>query len=332
MKITLPRMYLSGFRAVLKEHKDKNYEMELLWIKRSGCKYRCMNFAYVAPGAFYYQPKIVDMYKACIAKDVGIFMDSSAFSFYQFLLKAGGKRAANKKVLSEKEFNKLRDKTVQQYVDFVKKDSKHWDFYANFDYRKNCELIWNMQKKLEGMGIAPAPVYHGDDSLDWFKRYCDNGYKIICIGGFPINRRGFLPKRRFFEKLFKIAESYNVKLHGFAFTYISSMLEFPWFAVDSATWAKTAAYGMILTPDNDRSVMRSIHVSDRHTNNRASYNYMPKSIQREIENVVEKAGFDFDMIRTSVYERCTYNAWVYTHLDQFVDLDYAKSDWEDLLG
>lgn len=324
-------MYLSGFRAVLKEHKDKNYDMELLWIKRSGCKYRCMNFAYVAPGAFYYQPKIVDMYKACIAKDVGIFMDSSAFSFYQFLLKSGGKRAANKKVLTEEEFNKKRDQTVQQYIDFVKKDQKHWNFYANFDYRKNCEIIWKMQKYLEKKGINPAPVYHGDASLDYFKRYCDNGYKIICIGGFPQRRRGFLPKRRFFEKLFRIAESYNVKLHGFAFTYISSMLEFPWYAVDSATWAKTAAYGMILVPDRDRNVMRSIHVSDRDTSNRTSYNLMPKSIRKEIEDLVDKAGFDFDAIRTSVYERCTFNAWIYTHLEDFVTMEYAKADWEDLL-
>ena len=323
-------MYLSGFRAVLKEHKDKNYEMELLWIKRSGCKYRCMNFAYVCPGAFYYQPKIEDMYKACIAKDVGIFMDSSAYSFFQFILKDSGKKSSTKKSLTEKEFNDKRDKTIKQYVDFVKKDSKHWDFYANFDYRKNCELIWNMQKKLEKQGIAPSPVYHGDDSLDWFKRYCDAGYRIICIGGFPQKRRGFHPKRQFFEKIFKIADEYKVKLHGFAFTYIASMVEFPWYAVDSSTWAKTAAYGMILVPDNDRNVMRSIHVSDRHSANNSSYNLMPKTIQREIEDLVTKAGFDWDKIRTSVYERCTYNAWIYMHLDKFLDLDYTKATWEDL--
>lgn len=331
MKIKLPRMYLSGFRAVLKEHKDTNYEMELKWIERSGCKYRCMNFAYIAPGAFYYQPKIVDMYKAAIKKNVGIFMDSSAFSFYQFLLKQGGKRSSSKKVLTEKEFNEKRDKTVNQYIDFVKQDNKYWDIYCNFDYRKNCQIIWDMQQYLEKKGINPAPVYHGDNSLDWFKKYCDKGYKLICIGGFPQRRRGFHAKRKFFEKVFYIAEEYGVKLHGFAFTYISSMLEFPWFSVDSATWAKTAAYGMILVPDRDRNVMRSIHVSDHHTNNRTSYNHMPKSIRREIEDEVNRVGFDFEELRRSVYERCTYNAFIYSHLENYIDLEYKKANWENLL-
>jgi hypothetical protein len=331
MKIKLPRMYLSGFRAVLKEHKNRNYEFELDWIKRSGTKYRCLNFAYVCPGAFYYQEKIREMYDAAIAKNVGIFMDSSAFSFYQFVRKQGGKLSANKKILTEQEFEEQKNKTVKQYIDFVKSDSKHWDVYCNFDYKKDCDIIWDMQKYLEKKGIRPAPVYHGDMSLDFFKRYCDEGYKLICIGAYPAKRRGFLPKRKFFEKIFRIAEEYKVNCHGFAFTYISSMLEFPWWSVDSATWAKTAAFGMILVPDNDRSVMRSIHVSERQTGNPVTYNRMPKSIRREIEDSVDKAGFDFDKLRTSIFERCVYNAWIYNHLDQFIDLTYKKANWEILV-
>src|SRR5689334_20777316 len=121
MKVILPRIYLSGFRAVMKEHKEDHYKYELEWIKRSQTKYRCMNFAYVCKGAFYYQPKIEEMYLACIEKNVGVMMDSSAFSFFMFLLKQSGKKASNKKSLTDEEFDKLRDKVVKQYVDFVNK-------------------------------------------------------------------------------------------------------------------------------------------------------------------------------------------------------------------
>jgi hypothetical protein len=88
---------------------------------------------------------------------------------------------------------------------------------------------------------------------------------------------------------------------------------------------------MILVPDNDRSVMRSIHVSERQTGNPVTYNRMPKSIRREIEDSVDKAGFDFDKLRTSIFERCVYNAWIYNHLDQFIDLTYKKANWEILV-
>jgi hypothetical protein len=88
---------------------------------------------------------------------------------------------------------------------------------------------------------------------------------------------------------------------------------------------------MILVPDENRSVMRSIHVSDRETKNGVSYNRMPKSIRREIEDMVNKFGFDFDEIRKSVYERCTYNAFVYNNLEKFIELDCNKAKWENLL-
>lgn len=332
-KLKLPKLYLSGFRPTLAAHKDKNWEYELEFIRRSKLTHRCLNFAYIYPGAFYYQKKMEEMYRACLHEKINIMMDSSAFSFWMFMKNQSGAISKSKKVIDDKQFNKMKDKVIDQYVDFCKSDGKKWDWYANFDYRKDCEIIWKMQLELEKKGLKPTPIFHGDSSLDYFKRYCDRGHKTIAIGGAP-KKRGHVRRRRFFERLFRIADDYKVGLHGFAFASIASLTEFPWESVDMSTWAKTAAYGMILTSDRDRSVLRSVHISDRPTTNKITYNTMPKSVQREIEEEVENNGFDFQKLRdskTGNYERCIYNAWYYSHLDKFIHMVNNKANWEVLI-
>jgi hypothetical protein len=271
------------------------------------------------------------MYLACLQEKVKVMVDSSAFSFWMMVKNRGGTVSKGKKILTDSEFIKLKDKVVDQYIDFINTNESKIDWYCNFDYIKDSETIWKMQLELEKKGLKPAPVFHGDSSLDYFKRYCDLGHKLICIGGFPKARRGHIPRRKFFERLFRISEDYKVNLHGFAFTNIANLLEFPWWSVDSATWAKTAAYGMILVPDKDRSVMRSIHVSDRATKNKISYDFMPREIKKEIEEFVEDKGFDFGKVRSSIYERCIFNAYIYSHLDKLIDLENRKADWEPYL-
>lgn len=331
-KRLFPRMYLSGFRAIMKEHGDRHKKFEFKWIERSKVKYRCFNFGYICKNAFYFQPRMRESYDAHVERNIGIFMDSGAFSFYQMYNKAHtGKVTSTKKQVDDKQFQKLRDQTIDLYEKFIKKEGSHWDFYANFDYVKDCDIIWEMQKALEKRGLRPAPVYHGDKSLDYFRRYCDKGYKIVCIGMYPRARPTWDKKRRWFEKLFSIAEPYGVKLHGLAVTNLSSMSDFPWYSADSATWAKVASYGGIVVPDPEKNIIKTIHVSDRASGNPSSYNRMGKEVRREIEELVESNGFDFQKVRTNLFERSTYNAYVYANLDTLIEMNTTKTDWERLI-
>ena len=322
----------------MKAHANDSYNYELKLVKRSGMKYRCFSFAYVWPKAFYFSEAVREMYDVCVENKIGIFMDSSAYQFFSWFRKnAGyGKVSSKKKIVSQEDFIKLKDEIVEEYVKFVKRNSKNWDVYCNFDYLKNCQVIWDMQKELEKRGIRPAPVYHGDQPItEWFERYCKEGYKLICIGGFPQSRRGRIPNRNFFERVFNMADKYGVKLHAFAYASLSWMTEFAWWSVDSSTWATTAAYGSILWPDNEKGVLKAIHVSDWETKNPSSYNNMGKPIQRRIERIVEDAGFDFKPLRSKegIYERCVFNAYVYSHLEQLVDWNVMskKTKWEYLV-
>ena len=329
-----PRMYLSGFppSAFYGRKGMTQMQIEKEFIKRTGNKYRCWNYAYCAENGFLYSKKIGATYKLTLKLGLGIMMDSSAFTFHRFIQKqAGGKIAKNKKQLSAEDFERLKNDVIKGYVDFVKADGKKWDFYVTFDYIKNCDVIWQMQKYLEKKGIKPAPVYHGDMGLEYFKRYCDRGHKLICVGLMRETRNQHLARRDYYERLFRIAEPYKVRLHALGVTNLYNMLEFPFWSVDSSTWCVNARVGAIAYPDVERNTLRKFHVSDRGSDVGESYNRMPKSIRREVEDYVTSHGFDFDKVRTEIGERCAFNAYVFCNLPKLIDTTSRKAEWENLL-
>src|SRR5262249_22984613 len=149
-----------------------------------------------------------------------------------------------------------REQTIELYVDFVKKRQKQWDFYVTFDYERNCPLIYKVTKRLESMGIKPAPVYHGDSTIDWFKRYLDEGYTRLGVSPMLSIRTSHKNVRNFLDNLFRVVEPYKgVKLHGFAMTSLSLMFGYPWHSVDSSSWSRTSSYGCIYGLDPDRNTL-----------------------------------------------------------------------------
>ena len=321
LKAERPLLYLSG---------TGTYGMTEQELIEKGAKYRCFSYAYVSKGGFYYQKKIEEALKISEDKGMGIMMDSSAHSFHK-LVSAGLRKSHGKWSIHDME--KLRDETLKGYSKFIKKRGKAWDFYVTFDYMKNCPIIYDMQKQLEKMGIMPVPVYHGDQPLDWLRRYCDEGHKLICIGSVRRNNKS---TRMYFDRCFDVATKRGVLLHGLAVTSLSLMFGYPWYSVDSATWAKVAAYGCILcTSDTVNDTFGYIHMTDkRHGQSRGiEWNELPKSQQKAIKRSVEEDGFDIKKLMTEGSARSLYNIFVFCNKIQHLKASIADSKvrWKSLL-
>lgn len=321
-----PVIYLSGSFGSLPL-------TEKQWLKRTKCKTRCFSFAYTCKDAFYYNKRMADALEESLKCGCGIMMDSGAFSFHQFLKKQFGEISAKKRKskYQHTDIDRLRDETVELYVEYCKRDQKKWDFYVTFDFRKHCPTIYAMTKELEKRGIRPIPVYHGDQSLEWIERYCKEGYKLIGIGN--SGRTQFEDFRYYYDQVFNITEKYGVKTHGLAVTSLSLMFQYPWYSVDSATWVKVAAYGKIIYIDPYRNVIGQLHVSEKTSSMKGSYNGLPGTVQKTIRNQVEGYGFDFDKVRQSLPERCVYNAYLFSN--KVADLKAAISEtrirWRQLI-
>jgi len=335
---SIPYFYLSG-RFTGKQ--DTCGEREALWIKRTKCKTRCWSYAYICPGAFFYRTGLWDAYKASMDAGVHIMMDSGAHSMHQFSRKG-----------NVGDIERYRDETMKKYVDFVNKDKRLWDFYINFDYMIHAPTVFSIQKKLEGWGIRPTPVFHGDDGMDWLRKYIDMGHKLIAVSGGTL-RGNWMDKRRYLDRVFAITEEHGILVHGLAFTSLSLALCYPFYSVDSSTWARSSAFGMILFVDPANQTMHNVHVSDRgvgqdsfnrkksvmgrlmsgrtSSGERATFNKMPESIRKVIRQQVTDNGFDFDKVRETADERETYNGWVYSHLEQLgAKPRQGKVLWETL--
>jgi hypothetical protein len=317
-----PLLYLSG---------TGTYGMGEEDIIKQGAKYRCFSYAYVCPGGFYYQKKMEEAMNIAVKNKMGVMLDSSAHSFHK-LVSAGLRKTSGK--WSVRDMEKLRDETVKGYSKYCKKHGKEWDWYVTFDYIKDCATIRQMQHQLESLGTKPVPVYHGDQPIDWLKKYIDDGHKLICIGSI---RRNNKYTRQYFDRVFNLADKHNVLLHGLAVTSLTGMFCFPWYSVDSATWAKVAAFGCILcTSDSVNDTFGYVHVTNRRHGQSRGIEYCQLSpVQRkELEAVVNKDGFDMKDLVEDGAQRSLYNIYVFSNkIAQLkADLAESKANWKSLLA
>lgn len=306
------------------------------WFRRTGCKYRCYSFGYVCPKAFYYNRESALSLETALACQAEIMMDSGAFSFHRMLQKQTGQRSKKKsRGYRPEEIERLREETIDLYVAYCKAHGKQWDFYVNFDYEPRVPIAWKMQLRLEKLGLKPVPVFHGDEGLDWVRRYVDRGHKLLAIGTGKASKRGWRDKMAFYDTMFDAAEKWGFKLHGLAVTKPSIMTSFDFYGVDSATWGVQSAYGGIVRFIPDRRVWIQLHVTHNDTQAGASYERLSPEVQKEIRQEVENRGFDFDLMRgsttTAWWERAMHNAWMFAHLEDFFSSRKKENSWEKLI-
>jgi hypothetical protein len=136
---------------------------------------------------------------------------------------------------------------LQNYAKYVHSGPYPFDFYVTFDYKMEASLIYRTTRRLNMLGVRPVPVYHGDSSIDWLKRYIDDGHKLVCLSKrFFLNDKRNL--RRFYDQCFAVTEANGVACHGLACTG-EEMWEYPWYSVDSTSVVRSAALGSLIYCD-----------------------------------------------------------------------------------
>jgi len=182
-----------------------------------------------------------------------LFLDSGAHSLYNAHVLNKPRATAYDWYVRGDRLTKEFRQYLDTYATFIKRYGKGIDYYVTVDAIHNPHISWQSQKYLEQEhGLNPVPVLHDGALLGWFEKYLNAGYKFIGIGGL-----GQESTRRSYQKWADGVFSYLcrgqsrlpcVKAHGFAMTSYLLMIRYPWWSVDSSSWAKAAGYGMILVP------------------------------------------------------------------------------------
>lgn len=155
---------------------------------------------------------------------------------------------------------------MDKYVDFCTTHAKGIDHMANVDVLPfrgkrtppkgfdNASLSYRNLKYLEKKGLHPVPVVHYSPVVDfkWLRRYMEEGYTFIGLGGL-VGSTATAECKSWLSQAFDVVcgskdNTPLVDIHGFGVTSYSLLLRYPWYSVDSTSWTKVGAYGGILVP------------------------------------------------------------------------------------
>jgi hypothetical protein len=143
--------------------------------------------------------------------------------------------------------------SLPQYASFIQKNADIIEIASSLDVigEGNEQQSYNNFKELErllGRGRV-LPVHHARDDDRWLRRYLDEGYDYIALGGMV---RETTPALRLWLDnvwhyfLTNPDGTARVKVHGFGLTTRALMFGYPWWSVDSTSWVSTSNFGGML--------------------------------------------------------------------------------------
>lgn len=183
-------------------------------------------------------------------------------------------------------------------------------------------------------GLEAIPVFHQGEDWRWLDLMMAEGVSYIGISPYP--RAGQDSILQWLDQVFtRITDEAGeplVKTHGFGATSWSMITRYPWFSIDSTTWALAAGYGTLifspflskppesfagasrLIPDYSQPPLR-FSISDRDTAGSRPLLHAGALTRRLIEDQLATIDLDLAMVRQSDRHRAEWNAHYYVQLE-----------------
>jgi hypothetical protein len=151
---------------------------------------------------------------------------------------------------------------LTEYAGWITRNRDLFDVYANLDVigdgNRAAEATWENQKRLEGMGLKPLPVFHAGENFDVLERLLAAGYGYIALGGL-VGRKA-ANTMPWLVKCFQLAEGKAV-FHGFGLTTWGVIAALPFYSVDSTSWGTSFTYGRLSLFDEAKGAFMIAHLS-----------------------------------------------------------------------
>jgi len=204
--------------------------------------------------SFWYKDALIKILKE--TSNMQVFLDSGAYSWHSTLMKKGVEP-------TEDETKKYFD----SYISFILENKNRLDAYANLDVVGDPEKTLANQEYMEKAGLSPVAVFHYSPEQGKIKtkdkhyRFLEKiiqKYNYIALGGGASEGlTGVAYVQKFGDAVFNlISKKPEIKVHGFGIAAISLLIRYPWYSVDATSWAKYAAFGIILMPRYDKDMKK----------------------------------------------------------------------------
>ncbi len=192
---------------------------------------------------------------------------------------------------------------VQNYIKFIKEHINIISLYANLDVIGDAEQTWENQKIMEDAGLNPIPVFHYGENFEWLEMYLKKQYDYIAIGGLVGGKTSKLMKWLDFVWNRYLCGSNGLpvtKIHGFGITIPRLVIRYPWYSVDSSSWATVARMGAVIVPKykkgewiyNEQPWMVGVTARSPYRNTKLKhFNNLPKKHKEIIKDYIHTKGY-----------------------------------------
>ena len=287
-----------------------NGERQRILYRRVGSRNRLYSF-HTATAQKSHLRSFIEELEACRKMGFHLFLDSGAFSLAKEHTLGTGKVFKGDYERMAKAGSDI-DAYTEAYVKFCDEEGWRFDVYANLDYVQRSAVVWDMQEKLQSLGLHPIPTIHGDDGLHWVERYIDSGHTYLGVSA-GARRGSYAAIFPYLDAVFELAAKHGTKLHGYAMTSPKVIVQYPWYSVDSSTFLKTAINAQVFAPRPDKGYNR-LHIRS-----------VTGRVYDWLDELMAEKGFDWPiMTRTdetslgpAYMERLCWNMYVLDNLSEF---------------
>lgn len=154
---------------------------------------------------------------------------------------------------------------IENYARFIEANRDRITTASSLDAIGDAEGSYRNLKWAEERGAKVIPVFHCRENFDWLRRYLDEGYDYIALGGMVPESRAWLATwlEQVWGLLVDKEGRARARVHGFGMTILDFMEKYPWYSVDSTSWTYGTRFGaMLVIWPTGRS--QWVYVGDRH--------------------------------------------------------------------
>lgn len=228
---------------------------------------------------------------------MGLFLDSGAYSA----------------------FNSGAVIDLPEFIEYVRETQETWDVVASLDVIGNDEASWENYVKMREAKVRCIPVYHYGERESFLEKMVDE-CDYIGLGGVAQLGVGD-PLFDWLDYSFKryICDASGrpkVKVHGFAVTSVTAIQRYPWYSVDSTSWA-IGKWGKVPYRIGDKFINLSFSRAHLEEINGFHYTNLPKPMQEQIRAELAKAETSPEQLAEADPEhRYYYGAYVFRELEK----------------
>ena len=237
-----------------------------------------------------------------------LFLDSGAFTAFTL-----------KKVIDPK-----------SYAEFIHEHGHLFNTLSSLDVIGNAQGSYDKLKEMESLGCKVQPVYHAREDESWLKRYIDEGYDYIFIGGMVPETTGWLMGwlDDLFDRILSNPDGTpRVKLHGFGLTDQQLMFRYPWYSVDSTSWLFTGSFGgcVFMTDWGLKKITFSLDSPSAKNENAPYYFNLSAMEQRQIDGWLERHGVTAQQCAEHYKHRNVVNSTTFYEMEVLASPVYKRT-------